>query len=83
MTYESVPTVDGILGIANYGPTAKLFTLGRNHTVQQYDLNPNARVSLLVQNVQHVPAKLVPLPQTPEGEQGNKARAGNLAGREC
>ena len=72
ISYESVPTVDGIVGIANYGPTATLFTLGRNHTVQQYDLNPNARAPLLVQNVQHVPAKLPPSPPTSDGDQGNK-----------
>ena len=75
ITYESVPTVDGIVGIANYGPTATLFTLGRNHTVQQYDLNPNAKAPLLVQNVQHVPANLPPSPPTSDGDQGNKAAA--------
>lgn len=75
VTYESVPTVDGIVGIVNYGPTATLFTLGRNHTVQQYDLNPNARAPLLVQNVQHVPAKLPPSPPTSDGDHGNKLSA--------
>jgi len=75
VTYESVPTVDGIVGIANYGPTATLFTLGRNHTVQQYDLNPNAKAPLLVQNVQHVPAKLPPSPPTSDEEPGVKLSA--------
>jgi hypothetical protein len=73
VTYESVPTVDGIVGIANYGPTATLFSLGRNHTVQQYDLNPNARAPQLVQNVQHVPAKLPPSPPISDGDQGKAA----------
>lgn len=73
MTYESVPTVDGLVGITNYGSTAALFTLGRNHTVQQYDLNPSAR-PMLVQNVQHVPAKLPPSPPISDGELGKNAR---------
>jgi hypothetical protein len=67
VTYESVPTVDGLVGITNYGSSASLFTLGRNHTVQQYDLNPSAR-PMLVQNVQHVPAKLPPTPPITDGE---------------
>ncbi|KAK3044911.1 hypothetical protein LTS18_015071, partial [Coniosporium uncinatum] len=47
--------------MASYGPTATLFTIARNHTVQQYDLNPNNLPSL-VQNVQHVPGNLPPSP---------------------
>ncbi|KAG5305479.1 WD domain-containing protein [Histoplasma capsulatum G186AR] len=51
VTYEQVPTVQGVRGLANYGSTASLFTLGPNHTVQQYDLeNPT-----MVANVQHLP----------------------------
>ncbi|KAI1906015.1 hypothetical protein LOZ12_005891 [Ophidiomyces ophidiicola] len=51
VTYERIPTIQGVRGIANYGPTATLFTLGPNHTVQQYDLlNP-----MMVANVQHIP----------------------------
>ncbi|KAE9989224.1 hypothetical protein EG327_002961 [Venturia inaequalis] len=73
VTYESVPTVDGLVSIANYGPTATLFTLGRNHTVQQYDLNPAAR-PMLVQNVQHVPAQLPPSPPISDGEGLKSAR---------
>ena len=61
-----MPTVDGLVAITNYGPMAKLFTLGRNHTVQQYDLNPTAR-PMLVQNVQHVPANLPPSPPISDG----------------
>lgn len=61
VTYETVPTIDGLTAIANYGPTATLFTLGRNHTVQQYDLNPN-NTPVLVANVQHVPANAPPSP---------------------
>ncbi|TLD34484.1 hypothetical protein E2P81_ATG04649 [Venturia nashicola] len=73
VTYESVPTVDGLVSIANYGPSATLFTLGRNHTVQQYDLNPSAR-PMLVQNVQHVPAQLPPSPPISDGEGLKSAR---------
>ncbi|PGH14492.1 hypothetical protein AJ79_02985 [Helicocarpus griseus UAMH5409] len=51
VTYEPIPTIQGVRGLANYGPTASLFTLGANHTVQQYDLeNPT-----MVANVQHIP----------------------------
>jgi hypothetical protein len=73
VTYESVPTVDGLVGITNYGASASLFTLGRNHTVQQYDLNPSSR-PMLVQNVQHVPAKLPPSPPISDGELGKNTK---------
>ncbi|KAK7721521.1 hypothetical protein SLS57_005201 [Botryosphaeria dothidea] len=61
VTYDIVPTIDGVTAIANYGPGAALFTLGRNHTVQQYDLNPSQN-PMLVANVQHVPANAPPSP---------------------
>ncbi|KAL4792329.1 hypothetical protein BDV19DRAFT_368592 [Aspergillus venezuelensis] len=51
ITYEPIPTIDSPLGIANYGPTAALFTLGPQFTVQQYDLEHPAMVAI----VQHVP----------------------------
>ncbi|KAL6232972.1 hypothetical protein BDW75DRAFT_8209 [Aspergillus navahoensis] len=51
ITYEPVPTIDSPLGVANYGPTATLFTLGPQFTVQQYDLENPAMVA----NVQHPP----------------------------
>ncbi|KAF2401540.1 hypothetical protein EJ06DRAFT_521305 [Trichodelitschia bisporula] len=73
VTYESVPTIDGIVGVANFGPTATLFTMGRNHTVQQYDLNPSSRPTL-VQNVQHVPSKLPPSPPISDGDQRKVSR---------
>ncbi|KAL8697724.1 MAG: hypothetical protein Q9201_006966 [Fulgogasparrea decipioides] len=55
---EPIPTVDGVRGLANYGPTATLFTLGPNHTIQQYDMNPPA----MVKNVQYLPAGPPPVP---------------------
>lgn len=61
VSYDIVPTIDGVTAIANYGPGAALFTLGRNHTVQQYDLNPSQN-PMLVANVQHVPANAPPSP---------------------
>jgi hypothetical protein len=62
VTYEPVPTVSGVHGLACYGPTAALFTLGPNHTVQQYDLeNPQ-----LAANVQHLPLGVVAPPTPPE-----------------
>jgi hypothetical protein len=56
VTYENVPTLDHVRGIAVYGPGATLFTLGRNNTAQQFDLNSPP---VLVANVQH-PANLLP-----------------------
>lgn len=70
VTYDIVPTIDGVIGITNYGPTAALFTLGRNHTTQQYDINPMS-VPLQVQSVQHVPANTPPTPPTTLEEQKN------------
>ncbi|KAJ5120305.1 uncharacterized protein N7515_009693 [Penicillium bovifimosum] len=61
VTYEPIPTIDGVRGIANYGPTATLFTLGPQHSVQQYDLENPAMVA----NVQHMP--VIPRPSTAEG----------------
>ncbi|KAJ5178214.1 uncharacterized protein N7500_000913 [Penicillium coprophilum] len=61
VTYDPIPTIDGVRGIANYGPTATLFTIGPQHSVQQYDLeNPT-----MVANVQHLP--IIPRPGTAEG----------------
>lgn len=59
LSYEQVPTLDVVHGLALYGPTATLFTLGRNHTVQQFDLNPPT----LVANKQHLPPVRIPSPQ--------------------
>ncbi|KAI9713244.1 MAG: hypothetical protein M1820_001230 [Bogoriella megaspora] len=73
VSYEIVPTIEGINAIANYGPTATLFTLGRNHTVQQYDLNP-ASTPILVADVQHVPANAPPSPPNSADEQKNQQR---------
>ncbi|OQO09339.1 hypothetical protein B0A48_04737 [Cryoendolithus antarcticus] len=70
VTYDVIPTIDGVTGIANYGPTATLFTFGHNHTVQQYDVNPSA-VPLQVTSVQHAPANTPPTPPTNLEEQQN------------
>jgi hypothetical protein len=51
VTSEPIPTIDGVRGMANYGPTATLFTIGPQNTVQQYDLDNPAMVA----NVQHAP----------------------------
>jgi hypothetical protein len=70
VTYESVPTKEGAIGIANYGPHAVLFTVGRSHTVQQYDLNPEG-IPAMINEVQHVPAVVPPSPPFSDGEHGN------------
>lgn len=81
VSYETVPTIDGVAAITNYGPTATLFTMGRNYTVQQYDLNPNGTPSR-VANVQHPPSNIPPSPpnsldekKKKSGETPNTARA--------
>ena len=51
VTYEPIPTIDGVRGLANHGPTATLFTVGPQNTVQQYDLDNLSMVA----NVQHLP----------------------------
>lgn len=56
-----IPTVDGVTGIACYGPTATLFALGRNHTVYQYDITPT-NSPMQVANAQHAPANTPPTP---------------------
>lgn len=70
VTYDLVPTIEGVVGIASYGPTATLFTMGRNHTIQQYDVSPTS-VPLQVQSVQHVPANTPPTPPTTLEEHKN------------
>jgi hypothetical protein len=85
VTYDVIPTIEGVIGMASYGPTATLFTLGRNYTAQQYDINPNA-APIQVQSVQHVPANTPPTPPTTleeqnksHGEQEDAANARRLA----
>lgn len=58
VTYETVPTVEDVRGLSGYGPTATLFTLGPNYTVQQYDLERPQMVA----NVQHPPIAVPPTP---------------------
>lgn len=55
---EPVPTVDGVRGLANYGQGATLFTLGPDHTIQQYDLSH----STIVKSVQYLPMLAPPVP---------------------
>lgn len=56
VTWDSIPTLEHVRGLAVYGPGAILFTLGANNTVQQFDLNTP---SMMITNVQH-PANLLP-----------------------
>ena len=58
VTYEIVPTVDDVRALSGYGPTATLFTLGPNHTIQQYDLDRPQMVA----NIQHPPMAVPPTP---------------------
>ena len=65
-----IPTVDNVTGIAIFGPSATLFTLSRNHFVQQYDISPSS-VPMQVASVQHVPANTPPTPPTTFEERKN------------
>jgi hypothetical protein len=71
LTYEAVPTLEHVKGLAVYGPGATLFTLGQNNTVQQFDLNTPPQ---LVANVQH-PANLLP-PSPPVSIEEQKKQKG-------
>ena len=55
---EPIPTEEGLRGLANYGQGATLFTLGPNHTVQQYDVSHPA----LVKRAQYLPMLPPPVP---------------------
>ncbi|KAL2126625.1 hypothetical protein VTI74DRAFT_520 [Chaetomium olivicolor] len=77
VTYDTIPTLETIRGLAVYGPGATLFTLGANNTVQQFDLNAPA---VVVANVQH-PANLLP-PSPPislEAEDKAPSQEGNAS----
>ncbi|KAK3677917.1 hypothetical protein LTR78_002012 [Recurvomyces mirabilis] len=63
VTFEVIPTADGIVAMANFGATATLFTLGRNHTVQQYDVTPG-KEPMQVCSVAHPPSNTPPTPPT-------------------
>ncbi|EXL66512.1 hypothetical protein FOPG_17306 [Fusarium oxysporum f. sp. conglutinans race 2 54008] len=56
VTYDPIPILDLVRGLAIYGRGATLFTLGPNNTVQQFDLNSPA---IMAANVLH-PANLLP-----------------------
>ncbi|OAA67221.1 WD g-beta repeat protein [Niveomyces insectorum RCEF 264] len=75
VTYDSIPTLEHVRGLAVYGPGATLFTLGANNTVQQYDLNAPA---VQVADVQH-PANLLPPSPPVSVEEQEKAAAAAAA----
>ncbi|KAL2418619.1 hypothetical protein ABEF91_004618 [Exophiala dermatitidis] len=61
---EPIPTIDGVRAIAAHGPTGKLFTIGPDYTVQQYDVERG----VMVANVRHLPIAIPPTP--PEDGRG-------------
>lgn len=77
VTYDKIPTLEHIKGLAVYGPGASLFTLGANNTVQQFDLNAPA---VMVANVQH-PANLLP-PSPPVSIEEQEKAAGTASDSE-
>ncbi|KAJ3547806.1 hypothetical protein NM208_g1332 [Fusarium decemcellulare] len=58
VTWTSLPTLENVRGLAIYRPGAALFTLGPNHTVQQFDLGSPPTMAV---NVEH-PGDLLPPP---------------------
>jgi hypothetical protein len=71
VSYETVPTVQDVIAICGYGPTATLFTMSRNFSVQQYDINPSG-IPAMVANIQHAPANTPPSPPSSLDEQKQK-----------
>ncbi|KAK4115793.1 hypothetical protein N656DRAFT_795489 [Canariomyces notabilis] len=75
VTYDTIPTLETVRGLAVYGPGATLFTLGANNTVQQFDLNAPA---MMVANVQH-PANMLPPSPPISLEAEDKGQGGNVS----
>ncbi|RQM08790.1 hypothetical protein DH86_00002933, partial [Scytalidium sp. 3C] len=69
VTYDIVPTLEHVRGLAVYGPGATLFTLGASNTVQQFDLNIPSQI---VANIQHPANVLPPSPPVSIEERKNK-----------
>ncbi|KAI8941418.1 hypothetical protein NX059_002640 [Plenodomus lindquistii] len=69
VSYESIPTNEDVAAICNYGPTATLFTIGRNFSIQQYDLNPSNGPATMVASAQHTSANTPPSPPSSLDEQ--------------
>lgn len=76
VTYDPIPTLETIRGLAVYGPAAILFTLGPSNTVQQFDLNSPA---MMVANVQHPGNLLPPSPPISLEETEDKNHTGNIS----
>lgn len=70
VTFDPIPTLEHVRGMALYGPGATLFTIGPNGTVQQFDLNAP---SIMVANVQHPVSLLPPSPPNSIEEQANRS----------
>lgn len=70
VTYENIPVLARVRGLAIYGPGATLFTLGQNNTAQQFDLNTPP---VLVCDVQHPAPTLPPSPPVSIEEQRSAA----------
>ncbi|KAG5935493.1 hypothetical protein E4U53_000420 [Claviceps sorghi] len=67
VTFDSIPTLEYVRGLAVYGPGATLFTIGKAGTVQQFDLNSP---SIMVNDVQHAINLLPPSPPNSIEEPG-------------
>ena len=72
VTYDAIPTLDIVNGLAVYGPGATLFTLGKNTSVQQFDLNTPSRK---VASTQHTTGVLPPSPPISIEERAEREKA--------
>lgn len=61
ITHQKVPVVDDVVAIANYGANGALFTVSRNHGVQQYDLVAEP-APVMAKQAFHVPHNAPPTP---------------------
>jgi len=75
VTHNNVSDVRDVAGIANYGPGAVLFTIARDSTVQQYDINPQNRPTI-VANAQRLPSNAPSIP--PDSHESTKTLANTM-----
>ena len=67
VSFEPIPSIGEVKGLANYGPTATLFTISKDNWVRQYDLSPPA----LVKERQILPMEPPLAPQKSARSQGH------------
>ena len=89
VSYEPIPSVGEVKGLANYGATASLFTISKDYIIRQYDLSPPALVKEkqylpmdppIAKNKSarsqghHIPGTAPPMPIRPPSRQSENSR---------